>query len=176
MMDGLVFQDDGFLSMTNGADEDALLALTKKLHDVVFEYKPTATFSRTLYVSSSSDKASVESFDRSYAKYLAAYDSTVLICCPEEEGVWFREKWLKSVVDKAKANPQNLPKTIFNIQAYDWKHGKWIEPETLASWIRVVIAQGAYSTGYFPDNFQDSKPELKKLKPIISYADFPFNQ
>ncbi len=176
MLDGLVFQDDGFLSAPAEGSEDALLALTAELKRSVFEYRPAAVFARTLYANASSDKSVQERFDRGLSKYLEAYDFAVLLCCPEQEGLLFRERWLKSLVAKVKAHPQGLRKTVFNIQAYDWKDKEWIGSETLVSWLRAAIAEGAFSAGYFPDDFKSAKPGLKELRSIISYEDFPFNK
>jgi len=178
MLDGVVFQDDGFLSASaDEAREDALNALAGKLRDAVLKFRPAAVFGRTLYASSADDEASKDAFAKLYAKRLAAYDFVVMLCCPAREGLWFKERWLRSFVGGlAKSDPKGVKRTIFELQAYDWGKGEWIDPESLVSWIRVAIAAGAMSAGYFPDDFQAAQPELKRVRTIVSAEDFPFNK
>jgi biofilm PGA synthesis lipoprotein PgaB len=176
MLDGVSFQDDGFLAQVPEGSEDALVALTEKLKKSIFAYRPIATISRTLYAPSSDDPAVQARFRRSYAKYLAAYDFTVLLCCPEEERLWFPERWLGALVAEAKAQPGGIAKTIFNVQAYDWRRGSWVAPGDVRSQLRATMAAGAFSIGCFPYDYQASPEALKIFRDVLSSETFAFNK
>jgi biofilm PGA synthesis lipoprotein PgaB len=101
-----------------------LIELTNVLSKAVKYYHPEAKFMRTLYAPILTNPKSEEWFAQNYADSLKAYDYVVLMSYPEMEKVSSPKKWLKHLVSKANKYPAGLEKTIFKIQAYDWKKTK----------------------------------------------------
>jgi len=207
IIDGVIFQDDGFLNDFEDFSPDALaeyvkiagpdapdfdelspdqkkrwtrlktdkiIELTGKLKASVAKYRPTALYARTIYAPVLDDPKSQEWFAQDFEKCLKSYDFTVVMCYPKMEGVFFAERWLKSLVRKAKDYPGALPKTVFKVQSFDWKTGKWIDSKKVVRWLRVLEAEGAVNVAYYPDDFTVDKPEADAVKPVISARNFPF--
>ncbi len=207
IIDGVIFQDDGFLNdfedfspaamaeyvKIAGPDApdfkalspelkdkwtdlkaDKITELTMKLKESVAKYRPTALYARTIYAPVLDKPASQEWFAQDYEKCLKAYDFTVVMCYPRMEGVFFSERWLKSLVEKAKAHPGAIDKTVFKVQAYDWESRKWISSDTVVRWLRVLQAEGAANVAYYPDDFTVDRPKADTIRPAISDRNFPY--
>lgn len=153
-----------------------LIELTSKLEAKVARYRPQALFARTIYAPVISTPESEEWFAQSYEKCLESYDYTVAMCYPRMENVWFPERWLKSLVRKAKERPNGLQKTVFKVQGYDWAGKEWVGSGTVRSWLRALIAEGALNVAYYPDDYTVDQPRAKQIKLIISAEDFPYKK
>ncbi|OGV57413.1 MAG: poly-beta-1,6-N-acetyl-D-glucosamine N-deacetylase PgaB [Lentisphaerae bacterium GWF2_52_8] len=206
IIDGIIFQDDGYLNDYEDYSSDALAAykkdvrpdlvpfaklsdeekkkwtelktdklmeLTEYLKKKVLAQRPTAVFARTIYAPVLLNPDSEEWFAQNYKKCLSAYDHTVVMSYPRMEKVYFAESWLRSLVRKAREYPLGLQKTVFKTQAYDWEAKKWIKDDTLVSWLRVLLAEGAEHIAYYPDDYTVDKPGMKSIINIISSQDFP---
>jgi len=92
-----------------------------------------------------------------------------------EEKFWERA-WLKELVKKASLYPEGLNRTVFKVQAYDWKNNEWISDSTIRKWVRTLIAAGAHHVSYYPDGLFENRPDLKIARDIMSSRDFPYDK
>ena len=78
--------------------------------------------------------------------------------------------WLEKLIATVKARPGAMEKTIFELQAKDWRTqaAPDISAEQLAEWMGVLKRQGVTSFGYYPDNFLENSPDLKTIRPALS--------
>ncbi|RBJ68525.1 poly-beta-1,6-N-acetyl-D-glucosamine N-deacetylase, partial [Pseudomonas sp. MWU12-2534b] len=78
--------------------------------------------------------------------------------------------WLQVLVDQVRARPGALQRTVFELQARDWKHkpAQDLSAQQLADWMARLKRQGATHFGYYPDNFLENSPYLKSLRPALS--------
>jgi biofilm PGA synthesis lipoprotein PgaB len=154
----------------------ALLSLTEELKNAVLRYRPYANFARTLYASTLLEPESEEWLAQNYADSLKAYDYVVIMAYPYMEGVAHPKSWLAELVRKAKEYPQGLEKTVFKVQAYDWKAQSWIDSRTVNSWLRVLAANGARHLAYYPDNYTEKEPDKEIIRLMMATEDFPFKR
>ena len=209
-IDGVLFQDDGYLTdfedfspdalkeylkitggkfkdpqaLTQREDRewmqrktDQLIALTEFLKKAVRYYRPEALFCRNLYPPVLLDPKSEEWFAQNYQKTLDSYDYAVVMVYPYLEGIHGNFKvWFKQLVDVAKAHPGGIEKTVFKIQAFDWRRKVWIKTEMLNDWLRTLVADGAYHVGYYPDDFVQDHPRASVIRKMMSTEDYPFQR
>src|SRR5690606_6943307 len=104
---------------------------------------------------------------------LAAYDWTAPMAMPFMEGVAERDSqtWLRNLVEEVARRPGALDRTVFELQARDWRVDEdatqtgHIDPKRLAQWMRWLQISGARSLGYYPDDFIQDEPRLDVIRP-----------
>ncbi|RBJ66988.1 poly-beta-1,6-N-acetyl-D-glucosamine N-deacetylase, partial [Pseudomonas sp. MWU12-2534b] len=77
---------------------------------------------------------------------------------------------LEVLEDQAPAGPGALQRTVFGLPARDWNHqpAQDLAGQQVADWMGRHKRQGATHFGYYPDNFRESSPDLKALRPARS--------
>ena len=83
------------------------------------------------------------------------------------------KKWLGELVAKAAEFKNGLDKTVFKVQAYDWRRDEWVPSAVVAGWLRDVWAAGGHNVAYYPDNYKLNQPRLKIIRRMIGTNDFP---
>ena len=113
---------------------------------------------------------SEEWFAQNLDDFLASYDWTAPMAMPLMEKVPEGEAdaWLDRVVDSITRRPGAVDRTIFELQAVDWRTGQPVPSERLAHWMRRLQVRGARSFGYYPDNFITGVPSVEVMRPVIS--------
>ena len=86
--------------------------------------------------------------------------------------------WLDRIVDAvARRRPDALDRTVFELQAVDWRTGPGrpeptpVDTATLAGGCSACSARRSF--GYYPDDFSQDQPRLQGIRPAISEAWFP---
>ncbi len=153
---------------------ESLVHFTKQLEARVRRYRPEARFARNLYASVLMQPASEEWFAQNYDVFLAAYDYVVVMAYPAMEGIKNPSEWLSEMVQSVKKCDEGIEKTVFKLQAYDWKSKRWIGDAVLCEQLREVLASGGRHLAYYPDNFWQDRPSLKTIKIEMSTETFPF--
>ncbi len=154
---------------------NALNTLTEKLMDTVRRYRPRARFARTLYAEALiNPQGAQEHFSQDYAQSLKRYDYVNIMAYPLMEKVPRPVPWLKSIVKNAQAHQGGLVKTVFKLQAYDWKNKRWVSTRQLKKWMRVLVSEGAYHIGYYPDDCIGNRPKQESIRMMMSIENFPF--
>lgn len=132
---------------------------------------------RNLYVNTVTQPDSEAWFAQNFQDSLAAYDWVVPMVMPYMEEVPKNQipVWLDQVVDSVKTIPGALNKTIFEVQAVDWRDGqqRTIATEDIASWLRRLNIRGARHMGYYPDDFASNHPDMKQMRKHLSNYWFP---
>ncbi len=93
---------------------------------------------------------------------------------PLMENVANPDTWLKSLVAQAKLTKNGLQKTVFELQATDWKSKRPIKSEILKQEMQTLSQAGAIHMGYYPDDFLHNQPEMEVIRPYISSRNFPY--
>ena len=78
--------------------------------------------------------------------------------------------WLEDLVATVKARPGAMQRTVFELQAKDWRTpaAPDLSGAQMAEWMGVLKRQGASSFGYYPDNFLENSPDLNTVRPALS--------
>lgn len=151
-----------------------LIAFTMDLAKELKCYQPELKTARNLYAPALLNVESERWLGQNYSDFISAYDYTAVMAMPFMENAANPDAWLKSLVEQAKLTPNGLQKTVFELQATDWKLKRAIKTETLTQEMKVLIEAGAIHVGYYPDNFLQNQPEMEVIRPYISSRNFPY--
>ena len=112
--------------------------------------------------------------------FLDAYDWTAPMAMPYMEKVPAGQElaWLDRIVDAvARRRPDALDRTVFELQAVDWRTGPGRpsrRPSTPRRWPAGCSACScARAASAIPDDFSQDQPRLQGIRPAISEAWFP---
>jgi poly-beta-1,6-N-acetyl-D-glucosamine N-deacetylase len=78
------------------------------------------------------------------------------------------------LVNKAKVTKNGLQKTIFELQATDWRIKRPISDSSMQEQVKTLEAAGAMHVGYYPDDFLKNQPNMEVIRPSISSRNFPY--
>lgn len=209
LIEGVIFQDDGYLNDFEDFHPDALreytkitggevipypelspeqktkwiktktgklIELTDQLKKAVLYYRPHASFGRTLYAGILTEPESEEWLAQNYSDSLKSYDYAVIMAYPKMEKKRNPTKWFGQLIQEANKYPEGIRKTVFKVQAYDWKEEEWIDTKTVNSWLKKLVALGAWNIGYYPDDYIQNEPDEDVIREIMSTEDFSFKR
>lgn len=157
----------------------ALIDFTKQLTETVRAVRgPQVETARNIYAMPVLDPASETWFAQNLHDFLGTYDWTAPMAMPLMENVppEQADAWLDSLVNRVARIPGALDKTVFELQARDWrKTGEHadISGEQLADWMRQLKLSGAKNYGYYPDDFLNDQPEMSAIRPTFSSYWYP---
>lgn len=152
----------------------SLIQFTIDLAKELKRYQPELKTARNLYASALLNADSERWLGQNYRDFIATYDYTAVMAMPFMENAVNPDAWLKSLVAQAKLTKNGLQKTVFELQAADWKLKRAIKAETLKQEMQVLGDAGAIHLGYYPDNFLNNQPEMEVIRPYISSRNFPY--
>jgi len=160
---------------------ETLIEFTGELTAAARKYRSPLATARSLYALPVIEPRSEEWFAQDLDRFLETYDYAALMAMPAMENVpageW--EAWLRRLVAAVATRPQGLKRTIFELQAVDWrKRSKSsdvkVSTETLARQMRLLLRLGALNFGYYPDDFVAGHPDARLLHRDFSLQSYPF--
>lgn len=151
-----------------------LIQFTLELADALKHYQPELKTARNLYAPVMLNAESERWLSQNYRDFIAAYDYTAVMAMPLMENVADSKAWLTSLVAQAKQTPQGLQKTVFELQAVDWKLKQPVHSDVIKEEMQILERAGAHHFGYYPDNFLNNQPEMDAIRPHISSRSFPY--
>lgn len=138
------------------------------------QYQPSLKTARNLYAPTMLSNAPQRWLAQNYVDFLDSYDYTAVMAMPLMEKQSQPEAWLASLVKASAERKNGLQKTIFELQATDWKQQKALDSTQLISHFEALSEAGALHVGYYPDDFINGLPNIEKVRPYISARDFPY--
>ena len=177
------FKLEDNITEINHTSKDASTLMTLKsqwLTDFTLElagelkrYQPDLKTARNLYAPVMLNPESERWLGQNYQNFLTHYDYTAVMAMPSMENAK-NSAWLTSLVAKAKATNNGIKKTVFELQARDWKLKRNIDANVLRHQIQVLTKAGAKHVGYYPDDFIQNSPDMETIRPYISSRNFPY--
>jgi biofilm PGA synthesis lipoprotein PgaB len=134
---------------------EQLNAYTMELAAEMKKYRPNMAIARNIYAPLILQKESEEWFGENYPDYLKLYDYTVIMAYTRMEKAQHPDEWLKNLAITALSYPGAANKVIFKLQAYDWRHSAWIDPEELKQQVLVLKENHAINIAFYPLNVVD---------------------
>lgn len=187
---GILFHDDGFLTdfegrqgqqtqtlAEAGSKTDDLIAYSNELKQAALDYSFNGSdmlqTARNIYAGVIMNPQAEKWFAQSLPKFAAAYDYTPIMAMPYMENetpidAKQAAAWLGKLVGKVKAGGVPLEKTIFELQASNWRTKQPVPSEELAGWMKLLKQEGVRNIGYYPDDFLNDHPNAKVLHPYFS--------
>jgi poly-beta-1,6-N-acetyl-D-glucosamine N-deacetylase len=151
-----------------------LTQFTLDLAAILKRYQPNLKTARNLYAPVMLSNAPQRWLAQNYTDFLDSYDYTAVMAMPLMEQVAQPEAWLTSLVKAAAERKNGLQKTIFELQATDWRKQKPLNSAQLISHFKTLDKAGALHVGYYPDDFIRNLPDREQIRPYISARDFPY--
>lgn len=151
---------------------DRLMAYIDGLAAAVRTYRPDARFARNIYARVVLQPAAEQWFAQNYDLFLKRYDYVVVMAYPQMENARRPISWIKDLCAAAD-RPRMKDKTVFKLQAYDWRRRQWVPDELLLDEMRTALAAGVRHLAYYPDNVWQAKPDLKIIEQELSTLDLP---
>jgi biofilm PGA synthesis lipoprotein PgaB len=99
---------------------------------------------------------------------LTHFNWVALEAMPYMENAPHPQQWLNTLVKKVLAIPGANQKTIFELQAKNWRNNSNIPSQELMGWMRELRIQGALNFGYYPDNPFINQPDVELIKRELS--------
>jgi len=152
---------------------DWLIAFTHELVARTRTWRAPLKTARNLYARPVLEPSSQAWFAQSLPAFLAAYDHTALMAMPLMEGAPDPDRFIADLVHAVRAQPEGLERTVFELQARDWRTGAAVAGDSLARWIRRLELAGARGIGYYPDDARADVPAIRELFPAFSVRSLP---
>ncbi len=157
----------------------ALIDFTLQLTQAVRAIRgPQVKTARNIYALPVMEPKSEAWFAQNLGDFLGAYDWTAPMAMPLMEKVPAdrADAWLDNMVNTIARYPGALDKTVFELQARDWRKNEnndEIDGKQLAGWMRQLKLSGANNYGYYPDDFINDKPEMSEIRSTFSSYWYP---
>ncbi|SFP03919.1 biofilm PGA synthesis lipoprotein PgaB [Variovorax sp. PDC80] len=143
---------------------DFTLELAQRARD----WQPRLLTARNLYARPVLEPAAQEWFAQDLAQSLQAYDYTAVMAMPFMEQATDPQAWLAALFRQVAAQPQGLARTVFELQARDWRSGRMVDKDTLAAQWTLLHRLGARHVALYPDDFLAGEPPLVTVRDILS--------
>ena len=144
-----------------------------ELATVVRRYQPALRTARNLYAEVVLNPESEAWFAQSFDSALRHYDRVAVMAMPYMENATDPKAWMRRLFDKVAAKPGALEKTVFELQATDWRVRKPIPTAEMAATVRELNTLGARHIAYYPDDLFQDQPRLKEFRRVFSMTGQP---
>ena len=141
---------------------------TDELASRVRIYRPDIKTARNFYTLPLLKPYSEEWYAQSFTSFLAHYDYVAIEAMPFMEEVKNPKQWLTELVKTAAKQPDGLKKTVFELQAVDWKTQEKIAMPVFIEQLELLKKLGVNHIGYYPDNVFQDQPRLTDLQQHFS--------
>ena len=117
-------------------------------------------------------------FAQNLNDFLGTYDWTAPMAMPLMEDISPKDAndWLDRLVGRVARYPGAMEKTVFELQARNWRKGAGqdgISDEMLIGWMQQLRLSGAKNYGYYPDDFINDQPRMAEIRPAFSSYWYP---
>ena len=146
---------------------------TDELASRVRIYRPGIKTARNFYALPLLKPYSEEWYAQSFSSFLAHYDYVALEAMPFMEEAKNPKQWLIQLVKAAASQPEGLKKTVFELQAVNWKTQQKIPMPIFIEQLELLKTLGVTNIGYYPDNVFQDQPRLTDLQQHFSLPVLP---
>ena len=77
-------------------------------------------------------------------------------------------KFYQDIVKRVKQYPNGIKKTVFELQATNWRTNQPVPSQELVDTIRSLYSQGAMHVGYYPDDPFKDHPDTQMLHDVFA--------
>jgi len=146
---------------------------TDQLADRVRIYRPGIKTARNIYALPLLKPYSEEWYAQSFKSFLAHYDYVAIEAMPFMEEAKNPTQWLTKLVKTVAQQPEGLKKTVFELQAMNWKTQQKIPMPVFISQLELLKKLNVQHIGYYPDNVFTDQPRLSDLQKHFSLPFMP---
>ncbi|WP_174493122.1 poly-beta-1,6-N-acetyl-D-glucosamine N-deacetylase PgaB [Acinetobacter sp. Marseille-Q1623] len=159
-----VRQDEAQLQKWTAFKTKTIDDFAMKLADEIRYYHPYLVTARNLYAQVALNAYSENWYAQSLEQSLKRYDFTAIMAMPYMEQAEDKEKFFNDLVKRVKSYPQGLKKTVFELQATNWRNNQPVPAQEMADTIKSLYQQGAMHIAYYPDDPFKNHPDPKIMR------------
>ena len=173
----IVHADPELMRRFSRAKSLALIDFTDELTAAMRRWSMPLYTARNMYARVVVEPESEAWFAQNLADFLTRYDYTGLMAMPFMEGAADHAgPWLAALAEKVKQHPSGARKTVFELQAVDWRtdHRGLVPSEILAEQMKILQTRGIGHYGYYPDDPIIGHPDVQTIYPYFSLRENPY--
>ena len=138
-----------------------------QLADQLRYYQPYLVTARNLYAQVALNPYSENWYSQSLEQSLKRYDFTAIMAMPYMEQAPDKTKFYADIVNSVKKYPYGLKKTVFELQALNWRTNQPIPSTEIADTIKSLYQQGAMHVAYYPDDPFQNHPDPTIMRQVF---------
>ena len=162
-----VRQDDDQLQKWTAFKTRSIDSFAMELANEVRYYQPFLLTARNMYAQVVLSPYSENWYAQSLEESLKHYDFTAIMAMPYMEQVDDPKKFYQDLVNRVKQYPDGLRKTVFELQAVDWRNNTKVPSQEMADTIQSLYQQGVMHVGYYPDDPFEAHPNPAVLRKVL---------
>ncbi|TDR76623.1 poly-beta-1,6-N-acetyl-D-glucosamine N-deacetylase PgaB [Paludibacterium purpuratum] len=143
------------------------------LAQAVNEWQPGLKTARNYYAEAILNPNAREWYAQTLKSGLAHYDSVAIMAMPYMENASDPKAWLQRLFQQVATVPGALDKTVFELQAENWRTKMPVPTKEMADWVRLLNTLGARGIAYYPDDVFNDHPALAEFKRVFSMRSLP---
>lgn len=150
----------------------ALIDFTLELAAILERYNGATRTARNIYARPITDPVSKQWFAQDLQLFIEHYDFTAIMAMPYMEQVKDAETWLEDLMHKVE-QVVDKDKVVLELQTVDWRDQTAIADDVLLQQMELFMSNGFINYAYYPDDFINNHPSLKKIIKGMSLSSFP---
>lgn len=157
-------KDDAKLQKWTAFKTETIDSFAQDLAQKVRYYQPFLLTARNLYAQVALSAYSENWYAQSLEQSIKNYDFTAIMAMPYMEQAPDKDKFYRDLVKRVKQQPNGIKKTIFELQAVNWRNNEKIPSAELSQTIQSLYQQGAMHVGYYPDDPIQDHPDTTEMR------------
>ena len=140
--------------------DDFALTLAQEVR----QYQPFLLTARNLYAQVALKPYAENWYSQSLEQSLNRYDFTAIMAMPYMEQASNNEAFYQDIVNRVKQFPNGIKKTVFELQAVNWRTNQKVPSDEMAKTIQSLYQQGVMHVAYYPDDPIQDHPDTQILR------------
>lgn len=130
-------------------------------------YRPQLLTARNTYAPIVLQPESEKWFSQSVSSTLRYYNYNAIMAMPYMEQAGDHHQFYLDLIQQSKKYDPDLDRTIFELQATDWRSNQKIATSELVQTIHFLQQHGVKHIGYYPDDFAQAHPAAVEIKSVF---------
>lgn len=159
--------DDGLMQKWTALKTSTLDNFAMELVNVVKQQQPYLLTARNMYAQVALSPYAENWYAQSLEDSLKKYDFTAIMAMPYMEQASDHNKFYQDLVDRVKQYPNGINRTVFELQATNWRTNEKIPSQEIADTIAKLYSLGAKHVAYYPDDPIQDHPDPAVLRAVF---------
>lgn len=156
--------NDQLLQRWTGLKTRTIDQFALELAAEVRQYQPFLMTARNLYAQVALSAYAENWYAQSLEESLKNYDFTAIMAMPYMEQSSDTNQFYQRLVKRVRQYPQGMKKTVFELQAVNWRNQEKIPSGEMSDTIASLYQQGVLHVGYYPDDPIQGHPDPEVMR------------
>ncbi|OUY06309.1 poly-beta-1,6-N-acetyl-D-glucosamine N-deacetylase PgaB [Acinetobacter populi] len=157
-------QNDALLSKWTALKTRTIDDFAMQLAQQVRYYQPFLLTARNLYAQVALSPYAENWYSQSLEQSLNRYDFTAIMAMPYMEQAKDPNQFYNNILKRVKSYPNGIMKTVFELQAQNWRTQQPVPSEEISNTIKSLYQQGAMHIAYYPDDPIKDHPDTDIMR------------